>query len=276
MRCFKVQRRMNIINCVFSQIFPAVKIWKYTDWLFLFPDIRRTRGKKASACSESEWFSYSFYFISFVESSVMFDNAAGHERGENCPHNRSYVMITNNSKPEWPAQAKTYLTWTQQRHSCGVARNFRVSFIYRVGDFLSRYFARTNFSCLGFIFAMPTECQVIRTLSFFWSTYMHSKYTRNKMQSCLQELTYNRLLCMKTRKSVSLSYDYIYWGLRYIEKISNNCQLLSNNIGLIALAISFHASITAVYLSWVNLEVDFFRGRFFGGSWAKPRIRTHN
>ena len=66
----------------------------------------------------------------------------------------------------------------------------------------------------------------------------------------------------KTRKSVSLSYDYIYWGLRYIEMISNNYLLLSNNIGLIALAISFHASITAVYLSWVNLEVEFFRGRF--------------
>ena len=51
----------------------AERIRKYTDWLFLFPGIRRTRGKKASACSETEWFSYSFYFISFVESSVMFD-----------------------------------------------------------------------------------------------------------------------------------------------------------------------------------------------------------
>ena len=61
---------------------------------------------------------------------------------------------------------------------------------------------------------------------------------------------------------MSLTYDYIYWSLRYIEKISNNYQLLSNNIGLIALAISFHASITAVYLSWVNLEAEFFRRRF--------------
>ena len=43
----------------------------------------------------------------------MFDNAAGHGRGENCPHNhhnRSYVMKTNNSKPEWTAQAEIYLT----------------------------------------------------------------------------------------------------------------------------------------------------------------------
>ena len=40
----------------------------------------------------------------------MFDNAAGHERGKNCSYNRSYVMKTNNSKPEWTAQAETYLT----------------------------------------------------------------------------------------------------------------------------------------------------------------------
>ena len=40
----------------------------------------------------------------------MFDNAAGHERGQNCPHNRSYVMKTNNSKPEWTAQADISLT----------------------------------------------------------------------------------------------------------------------------------------------------------------------
>ena len=92
--------------------FPSRKDPEIYQLFVPFPWCSANERKKASACSETEWFSYSFYVISFVESSVMFDNAAGHERGENCPHNRSYVMKTNNSKPEWTAQAEIYLTWT--------------------------------------------------------------------------------------------------------------------------------------------------------------------